>query len=79
MAQAKVLSAKKGTVTSQEVDVSGFGDKARRRLLRTVALGYQANQRHGAHSTKTRAEVSRTGRKPWRQKGTGSAHRMCSG
>ena len=32
-----------------------------------------SNQRQGTHSTKTRAEVSGGGAKPWRQKGTGRA------
>ena len=34
---------------------------------------YLSNQRQGTHSTKTRAEVSGGGSKPWRQKGTGRA------
>jgi large subunit ribosomal protein L4 len=32
-----------------------------------------ASQRRGTHATKTRAEVSGSGKKPWRQKGTGRA------
>jgi large subunit ribosomal protein L4 len=34
---------------------------------------YLANQRQGTASTKTRGEVSGSGAKPWRQKGTGRA------
>jgi large subunit ribosomal protein L4 len=34
---------------------------------------YLASLRSGTHSTKTRAEVSGSGKKPWRQKGTGRA------
>lgn len=34
---------------------------------------YLANQRQGTSSTKTRGEVSGSGKKPWRQKGTGRA------
>ena len=32
-----------------------------------------ANRRAGTHSTKERGDVSGTGKKPWRQKGTGNA------
>ncbi|MCM8794080.1 MAG: 50S ribosomal protein L4 [Candidatus Omnitrophica bacterium] len=42
-------------------------------LLYQVKLMYEANQRQGTASTKTRGEVSGGGRKPWRQKGTGRA------
>jgi len=41
--------------------------------LRQVVLGQLANRRQGNASTKTRAEVSGTGKKPFRQKGTGMA------
>lgn len=34
---------------------------------------YEANRRAGTHSTKTRAEVSFTNKKPWAQKHTGRA------
>jgi large subunit ribosomal protein L4 len=42
-------------------------------LLYEAVVNYQANQRRGTASTKTRAEVRGGGRKPWRQKGTGRA------
>ena len=41
--------------------------------LRDAIVLARANERQGTHSTKTRAEVSGGGRKPWRQKGTGNA------
>jgi large subunit ribosomal protein L4 len=38
-----------------------------------AVVAYQANQRMGTASTKTMGEVAGTGKKPWRQKGTGRA------
>jgi large subunit ribosomal protein L4 len=48
------------------------GDKGRQ-ALKEVVVAHAANVRQGTRSTKTRAEVSGSGRKPWRQKGTGRA------
>jgi len=42
-------------------------------LLHDVIVGYQRNRRRGTASTLTRGEVSASGKKPWRQKGTGRA------
>ncbi|KJE77708.1 50S ribosomal protein L4 [Ferrimicrobium acidiphilum] len=42
-------------------------------LLHQVVVAEEANRRRGTHSTKTRAEVSGGGAKPFRQKGTGNA------
>jgi len=42
-------------------------------VMHQVVAAGAAAQRAGTHSTKTRAEVSGGGRKPWRQKGTGRA------
>ena len=39
--------------------------------IRQVLIAYNANARQGNACTKTRAEVSGTGKKPFRQKGTG--------
>jgi large subunit ribosomal protein L4 len=38
-----------------------------------VVVAYQAAQRNGTASTKTMGEVAGSGKKPWRQKGTGRA------
>lgn len=42
-------------------------------LVAQYVRAYQANQRQGTASTKTRGEVRGGGRKPWQQKGTGRA------
>lgn len=42
-------------------------------LVHQVVVGMQSNARAATANTKTRGEVSGTGKKPWRQKGTGRA------
>jgi large subunit ribosomal protein L4 len=42
-------------------------------LLHEVITAYLNNLRAGTHKTKTRGEVSFSGAKPWKQKGTGNA------
>jgi ribosomal protein L4 len=39
-----------------------------------VVKWHRDRRRQGTHSSKTRAEVSGTGRKPYAQKGTGMFH-----
>src|ERR1700689_2394949 len=62
--------------SSREQDFDGLptfeGDKGLQ-AVKEVVVAINANNRLGTHSTKTRAEVSGGGRKPWRQKGTGRA------
>ena len=50
-----------------------FGIEPNEAVVHSVLVNYLANQWQGTQSTKTRAEVSGGGRKPWRQKGTGRA------
>ena len=42
-------------------------------VLHQVVVAYHANKRRGTASTKTKGEVRGSGKKPWRQKGTGRA------
>jgi large subunit ribosomal protein L4 len=73
MAKTQVLD-KRGNVTSEiELPEAVFGYPVKTHLLYEAAISYDANQRRGTASTKTRAEVSGSNRKPWRQKGTGRA------
>ena len=60
----------KGEITLAE---GVFGVEVNVPVLHSVIRAYLMNQRQGTQSTKTRAEVSGGGIKPWKQKGTGRA------
>ena len=60
-------------VSDLELNEKVFGIKPNEKVVHSVLVNYLANQRQGTANTKTRAEVSGGGRKPWRQKGTGRA------
>lgn len=73
MAQLDIINQFGTAVEKIELPESVFGAKPNPYLLHEVVKMYQANKRRGTASTKTRAEVDGSGRKPWRQKGTGRA------
>ncbi|MDK2880512.1 MAG: large subunit ribosomal protein [Clostridia bacterium] len=50
-----------------------FGVPVNEHVLHQAVVRHLANRRAGTAATKTRGEVQGTGRKPWRQKGTGRA------
>ncbi|KZV46134.1 hypothetical protein F511_29096 [Dorcoceras hygrometricum] len=50
-----------------------FDVPIRKDIIHRVVRWQLAKRQQGTHSTKTISEVSGTGRKPWRQKGTGRA------
>jgi large subunit ribosomal protein L4 len=72
MAEAPVLSP---TAAAKKVklDNAAFGARFKRALVHESVRAEQAARRRGTAATKTRAEVSGGGAKPWRQKGTGRA------
>jgi large subunit ribosomal protein L4 len=56
-----------------ELNDTIFGLTPRKDILQRVVEWQRAKARAGTHKTKTRAEVSGTGKKPFKQKGTGGA------
>ncbi|WP_075432266.1 50S ribosomal protein L4 [Buchnera aphidicola] len=50
-----------------------FGKAFNEPLIHQVVNSYLSSRRQGSKSQKSRAEVSGSGKKPWRQKGTGRA------
>ena len=60
-------------VSSIDLKDEIFGIEPNEKVVHSVLVNYMANQRQGTANTKTRAEVSGGGRKPWKQKGTGRA------
>jgi large subunit ribosomal protein L4 len=58
-----------------EIDLSDqvFGAEVNDHLLYEAVRHYQAGRRAGTHKTKVRGEVAGSGKKLWRQKGTGRA------
>ena len=65
-----VAGKKVGTV---DLPAEWFGGEVNIPMMHQVVTAQQAAARQGTHRTKTRAEVSGGGRKPWKQKGTGRA------
>ncbi len=64
-----------GGANGSEIEVSDatFGREYNEPLVHQVLTAYMAAGRAGTKAQKTRAEVRGGGKKPWRQKGTGSA------
>jgi large subunit ribosomal protein L4 len=56
-----------------ELPAAIFEAPVNEHLIWEAVKGYEGNQRQGTAKTKTRAQVSGGGRKPWKQKGTGRA------
>jgi large subunit ribosomal protein L4 len=65
-----VENKKVGTVS---VSDALFGGRVKTDLIHESVVRANAAERRGTHATKTRGLVSGSGKKPWRQKGTGRA------
>jgi len=73
MAKTAVLNIQGEQVGEIELNDDIFAQEFNEATVHNVIVMLQANKRQGTSSTKTRAEVSGGGKKPWRQKGTGRA------
>src|ERR1700675_2067144 len=73
MATVDVKNLKNEVVGKLELSDEVFSGPINEGLMHQAVKQYLASQRSGTHKTKTRAEVSGSGKKPWKQKGTGRA------
>lgn len=73
MPTVKVRNLNNKEVGDVELSDAVFGAELNEALIHSAVMNYQANGRQGTSATKTRGNVSGSGRKLWKQKGTGRA------
>ncbi len=73
MPTVKVRNLKNKEVGEVSLADAVFGVELNESLIHAALMNYQANGRQGTSATKTRGNVSGSGRKLWKQKGTGRA------
>ena len=73
MPTVKVRNLKNKEVGEVTLSDAVFGAELNEALIHAAVRNYQANARQGTSATKTRGNVSGSGRKLWKQKGTGRA------
>ncbi|HEY0386464.1 MAG TPA: 50S ribosomal protein L4 [Pyrinomonadaceae bacterium] len=73
MPTVKVRNLKNEEVGDLELSDAVFGAEFNETLVHAAVRNYMANARAGTSATKTRGDVSGSGKKLWKQKGTGRA------
>jgi len=73
MPTVKVRNLKNEEVGELELSDAVFGAPLNEGLIHAAVRNFMANARQGTSATKTRGDVSGSGRKLWKQKGTGRA------
>jgi len=71
--QLDVVNNENKKVGTVDVNDDVFGGRVNADLMWESVVHANAADRQGTHQTKNRANVSGSGKKPWRQKGTGRA------
>jgi large subunit ribosomal protein L4 len=73
MPTAKVRDLKNKETGEVELSEAVFGAELNEALIHAAVKNFMANARQGTSATKTRGNTSGSGRKLWKQKGTGRA------
>ena len=73
MPTVKVRNLKNQEIGDVELSDAVFGAELNESLIHAAVRNHMANSRAGTVGTKTRGDVSGSGRKLWKQKGTGRA------
>lgn len=73
MPTVKVRNLKNKEVGEVKLSDAVFSAELNEALIHAAVINFQANGRQGTSATKTRGNVSGSGRKLWKQKGTGRA------
>jgi large subunit ribosomal protein L4 len=68
-----IVNGQNEKVGAVELKDEVFGGRVKADLIWEAVVHESAGERRGTHATKNRALVSGSGKKPWRQKGTGRA------
>ncbi|MCK0507146.1 MULTISPECIES: 50S ribosomal protein L4 [Aromatoleum] len=71
--ELKLLNDQGAQAATLQASDALFGRDYNEALIHQVVVAYMANARSGNRAQKGRSEVSKSTRKPWRQKGTGRA------
>jgi large subunit ribosomal protein L4 len=71
--ELKLINDQGQSTASVSASDAAFGRAYNESLVHQVVTAYLANARQGTRKQKTRGEINKSNKKPWRQKGTGRA------
>ena len=71
--ELKLINDQGQSTATLEAADSLFAREYNEPLVHQLVVAYQANARQGTRAQKGRAEIAKSTKKPWRQKGTGRA------
>jgi large subunit ribosomal protein L4 len=71
--QIDIVNHNNEKIGAFELNDGLFGGRVKADVIWEAVVQQNASERRGTHATKNRAAVSGSGKKPWRQKGTGRA------